>query len=106
MPDSLAGVIETLIGRDEESLRNCEATAIEQIRTRRPPEEGLIIPSVFTQQEALHVWPLLKAVNGIGGLNCEFYEGLVAKRADSPYPLQLRSPDEEFSGWIKHRWQW
>ena len=35
---------------------------------------------------------------------CPFYEGLVAKRIDSFYPVQLRSPTLEFSGWVKHRW--
>jgi ATP-dependent DNA ligase len=35
---------------------------------------------------------------------CTFYEGLVAKRADSRYPVQLRSPALEFAGWVKHRW--
>lgn len=38
-------------------------------------------------------------------LRCQFYEGLVAKRADSRYPIQLRSPSEEFPFWVKHRWQ-
>ena len=35
---------------------------------------------------------------------CPFYEGVVAKRADSLYPVQLRSPTLEFPGWVKHRW--
>ncbi len=35
---------------------------------------------------------------------CPFYEGLVAKRITDPYPVQRRSPAEEFVGWIKHRW--
>ena len=30
--------------------------------------------------------------------------GLVAKRTTDPYPVQLRSPEEEFVGWVKHRW--
>ena len=34
-----------------------------------------------------------------------YYEGIVAKRADSRYPLQLRSPSIEFPFWMKHRWQ-
>jgi hypothetical protein len=38
-------------------------------------------------------------------LGCEFYEGVVAKRADSLYPLQRRSPDEETTVWMKHRWK-
>ena len=36
--------------------------------------------------------------------NCLFYEGLVAKQTTDPYPIQLRSPEEEFVGWVKHRW--
>ena len=35
---------------------------------------------------------------------CPFYEGLVAKRTTDAYPLQLRSPHQEFVGWVKHRW--
>ena len=34
---------------------------------------------------------------------CPFYEGLVAKRTDAIYPVQLRSPTLEFPGWVKHR---
>lgn len=36
-------------------------------------------------------------------LGAEFFEGLVMKRLDSPYPLQLRSSTEESRAWIKHR---
>lgn len=38
--------------------------------------------------------------------SCDFYEGLVAKRADSPYPIQLRNPKAETPTWAKHRWAW
>ena len=34
---------------------------------------------------------------------CDFFEGVVMKRADSSYPVQLRSAMEEFRGWCKHR---
>ncbi len=34
----------------------------------------------------------------------EFYEGIVMKRADSPYPMQFRSADTETPHWMKHRW--
>tara|TARA_B100001559_G_C16220997_1_gene493442 strand:- start:57 stop:659 length:603 start_codon:yes stop_codon:yes gene_type:complete len=37
-------------------------------------------------------------------IGVEFYEGLVAKHADSHYPVQLRSPKLECSFWVKHRW--
>ena len=32
-----------------------------------------------------------------------FYEGVVMKRVDSIYPMQLRSPDFETPDWMKHR---
>jgi ATP-dependent DNA ligase len=44
----------------------------------------------------------LRQLNGRWG--CRFYEGLVAKRSTDAYPVQLRSPNEEFVGWVKHRW--
>ena len=47
------------------------------------------------------VWAELQAVNQ--ALGFPFYEGLVAKRADSLYPLQLDNPEKEFAGWMKHR---
>ena len=59
---------------------------------------------LFTQRQADDAWVSLQSVNASFG--CDFYEGLVAKRGDSMYPIQLRSPDEAFGGWIKHRWQW
>jgi hypothetical protein len=37
--------------------------------------------------------------------HCPFYEGVVAKRTDSLYPIQLRSAALEFAGWLKHRWK-
>ena len=36
-------------------------------------------------------------------LGCDFFEGVVMKRADSIYPVQMRSATEEFRGWVKHR---
>jgi len=32
-----------------------------------------------------------------------FYEGIVCKRVDSLYPVQLRNPSTEFPRWMKHR---
>ncbi len=40
---------------------------------------------------------------GNRALSCDFFEGVVMKRADSPYPVQVRSSTEEFRGWVKHR---
>jgi ATP-dependent DNA ligase len=44
----------------------------------------------------------LRQWNGRWG--CPFYEGVVAKRVTDAYPLQRRSPNEAFVGWVKHRW--
>jgi hypothetical protein len=47
-------------------------------------------------------WQQMQALNAQWG--AEFYEGLVAKRADSTYPVQLRDPDSKSPFWVKHRW--
>jgi hypothetical protein len=49
-------------------------------------------------------WTWMQRVNKEWG--ADFYEGLVAKRFDSAYPIQLRSPEAECSSWVKHRWNW
>jgi len=56
----------------------------------------------FISNEPLALWTELQEANRI--LGCEFYEGVVAKRADSLYPIQLLSPNKEFPFWVKHRW--
>jgi ATP-dependent DNA ligase len=33
------------------------------------------------------------------------FEGVVCKREDSIYPVQLQDPKREFPQWIKHRWR-
>lgn len=48
-------------------------------------------------------WRLLQNMNR--QLKAEVFEGLVCKRLDSRYPVQLRSDSEEFPFWTKHRWQ-
>ena len=47
-------------------------------------------------------WNQMQCLNTAWG--AEFYEGLVAKRADSLYPIQLRNPESGCPFWIKHRW--
>jgi ATP-dependent DNA ligase len=50
------------------------------------------------------LWHLLQERNKAMG--CEFYEGIVAKRDDSSYNIQLVSPDQTTSDWQKFRWDW
>ena len=56
-------------------------------------------PAAISPQE---LYGQLRQLNARWG--CPFYEGLVAKRLTDAYPLQLRSPHQEFVGWVKHRW--
>ncbi len=51
--------------------------------------------------DALAFYQRLREANR--AMRCEFFEGVVMKRADSPYPVQMRSATEEFRGWVKHR---
>ncbi len=74
------------------------AYSFEDEATQRADGATVIDPELFPEA----AWERLQNVNR--ELKCELFEGLVAKRADSLYPLQLRSPDVEFPFWMKHRW--
>ena len=67
--------------------------AIEDTICRLP---GIDMPDVRDS------WDTLQQANKV--LGCEFYEGLVLKKATSNYPMQLRSPDVECPDWLKSRW--
>ena len=54
-----------------------------------------------THEQAVAFYQRLRAANR--ALGCDFFEGVVMKRADAAYPVQLRSATEEFRGWMKHR---
>ena len=74
-----------------------------------PPPSGALLSFAYTYDDGDHemlpsfAWERLQEVNRAFG--CELFEGLVAKRLDSKYPVQLRSATEEFAGWMKHRWR-
>ncbi len=63
---------------------------------------SVYLPMTWRYEAGPQLWQILQASNR--ALGCEFWEGVVAKRNDSPYPLQRRSPDQEFPFWMKHRW--
>lgn len=67
-----------------------------------PNPDSLYIPPTYGMAEAAELWEQMRVFNV--QLKCTFYEGIVAKRADSIYPIQLRSADLEFPCWMKHRW--
>jgi hypothetical protein len=60
------------------------------------------LPMTWLMEAALGLWDILPQCNRT--LGCEFWEGLVAKRNDSIYPRQRRSPNLDFPFWMKHRW--
>ena len=72
----------------------------------KPQEHEIYIPPSLPLANAWAVnwYEQLKEINRQWG--AEFYEGVVAKRADSLYPLQTRSAKEEFRSWVKFRWHW
>ena len=51
--------------------------------------------------DALAFYQRLREANR--ALRCDFFEGVVMKRAGSVYPVQLRSATEECRAWCKHR---
>jgi len=57
---------------------------------------------VTNQNETLAFYCGLRQSNRL--LQAEFFEGVVMKRADAAYPVQLRNSTEETRCWIKHRW--
>jgi ATP-dependent DNA ligase len=71
---------------------------------RAPPRSDLAYGvGAVGAEESLEFYHRLKQLNA--DWRCPFYEGVVAKRTDSLYPVQLRSATLEFTGWMKHRWK-
>lgn len=58
---------------------------------------------IYGLRNLSQIWSILQECNKLW--NAEIFEGFVAKRLDSPYPRQLRSPNQETPHWIKHRWE-
>jgi len=73
--------------------------------TSRPVPSGAVVLTparrIDSHADALAFYQRLRDANRVMG--CDFFEGVVMKRADSAYPVQLRSVTEEFRGWVKHR---
>ena len=67
------------------------------------PENALLLPP-SVRDEGTRVpdfYASLKAINR--RLRCDFFEGVVMKRGNASYPMQLRSDTEECRAWAKHR---
>jgi hypothetical protein len=72
--------------------------------SRSVPNGAIILTpslSVDSHANALAFYQRLRCANR--ALGCDFFEGVVMKRADSTYPVQLRSATEECRAWVKHR---
>lgn len=61
----------------------------------------LLSPSIPDNGGVLNFYRYLQDLNR--RLKADFYEGVVMKRGDAPYPVQLRNSKEEFPGMVKHR---
>jgi hypothetical protein len=85
-----ATFLETIITNGVAELPG-SATEVLNLHTRRPDPDSLYLPAAFTEQQARDIWckSLLRQVNTNFG--CDFYEGLVAKRADSHFLPPLNS---------------
>jgi hypothetical protein len=71
------------------------------IQTLKPEPNKVYIPPVYGPEELDEVWAQLQDVNR--SLGCVFYEGVVGKKDDSLYPLQLNDADQATPTWMKHR---
>jgi ATP-dependent DNA ligase len=71
----------------------------------RPVPSGAVVLTptrrADSHAQALAFYQRLRDANCM--LGCDFFEGVVMKRADSAYPVQLRGASDEFRGWVKHR---
>ena len=86
-----------------ESLLPCDAVFSGDTAGPVPCGAVLLTPTqpVDAHADALAFYQRLRVANR--ALGCDFFEGVVMKRAESGYPVQLRSATEEFRGWAKHR---
>ena len=69
-----------------------------------PKQDTIYLLPRVGDEEAESFYEELKEANA--RLGVELYEGVVAKRVDKTYPIQLRSPAQETTDWIKHRWKY
>lgn len=67
------------------------------------PQQVYYLDFVDGRPNANLLWEKLRKKNA--ELGEEFYEGLVAKKMDSVYPIQSVHPEREHSDWVKYRWK-
>ena len=86
-----------------ESMLPCNAVFSGDTTQPVPCGTAMLTPNlkVASRTDALVFYERLRGANRL--LGCDFFEGVVMKRADSIYPVQLRSITEDYRGWCKHR---
>ncbi|MEO6740945.1 MAG: hypothetical protein ABIP20_11880 [Chthoniobacteraceae bacterium] len=86
-----------------ESLLPCDPVFVGEASRQVPRGVVVLTPAQRAEShaDALAFCQRLREANRV--LRCDFFEGVVMKRADSVYPVQLRSATEECRGWMKHR---
>ena len=86
-----------------ESLLPSDPVFVGEVTGSVPSGGVVLTPTlrVDSHADALAFYQRLREANR--ALRCDFFEGVVMKRADSIYPVQIRSATEEFRGWVKHR---
>ena len=86
-----------------ESLLPCDSVFDGDASRPVPNDTAVLMPTrrADSHADALEFYQRLRDANR--ALGCDFFEGVVMKRAGSAYPVQLRSAIEEFRGWMKHR---
>ena len=77
-----------------ESLLRCEP--VFDGNSSRAVPCGAVVLAPAHRTDALALYHRLREANR--SLGCDFFEGVVMKRADSKYPVQLRSSSDEFRG--------
>lgn len=90
-----------------------DAPPIHTLVEQPKPNSVLFVPGPFSGEqfpvdheanEVSWVWHMMQKKNKEWG--CQFYEGMVAKRYNSNYPIQLLDSGIETPDWYKHRWEW
>lgn len=68
----------------------------------KPDNNSVYVPSHFPPEAVETINSDLYEINK--EWNAEYYEGVVAVKAESKYPTQLVSAEKKTPDWIKHRW--
>ena len=97
---------ETYVDRRRYMEMVCAISGIPKHTQLDQPIENnsIYLTACYRSAGGRQLYDILKRCNGKEALNCEFYEGIVRKKADSIYPMQLRSPEQTTHNWVKHRW--